>query len=159
MLLGASSCNGAGDCVPGSETECFPARCLGSSCVSGCTTHQDCDPDGFCAVEGRCRLDLGDGAACLDAAYPGLPAADACQGGYCFEDTWNQSGAYCASAVDACVAAGAVVPPGIRLCQGNTWYKVCLGGVDGWGNQVVCASAALCDAGGGPGRGVRAAEV
>lgn len=163
LLVSASVCNGSGVCLEGGVTDCRPGRCRQGACTSGCSTHLDCVPEGFCGEAGSCQADLPDGAACDGVVLAGLAADPACIGGFCFADTFNESGAYCAGAADACVAAGSVYRPGHRLChqdgQPSGWYRVCLGGEAGWGGEVACAPADFCDAGGGPASGVRPEEI
>jgi hypothetical protein len=159
ILKGAAACNGAGDCIAGQDTDCRPGRCIGDACVSTCTSHAECDPTGFCGAAGNCLVDLADGESCEDVVLAGLNDDPACLGGFCFEDSWNEEGAFCASEGGVCVADGSVYDPGFRLCSGDGWYRVCIGGEDGWGGEIQCAGADICDAGAGPGSGVKPAET
>lgn len=159
VFLDEAYCDGAGHCLPAGQTDCSPGRCTAQGCVEDCASHADCAAAGFCAVDGVCLLDLADGQSCDGVVLAGLESDPACAGGYCLLDGWAGEGAWCASAIDACTAAGAVYEPGYRLCSQDGWFRVCLGGEAGWGPEVACAPAGVCDAGGGPGSGVTDAEV
>ncbi|MBN2494783.1 MAG: hypothetical protein JXR96_09355 [Deltaproteobacteria bacterium] len=159
VLMSASSCDGLGQCAAGSETDCRPGRCEQGACSSGCSAHADCDPSGFCGLDGLCLADLTDGSSCDSAVLSGLARDPACLGGFCLDDGWSGVGAYCAPAVDACVAEGEVYGPGEVRCSGDDWYRICVGGEYGWGPEVECEPPAVCDAGGGSASGVSAAET
>ncbi len=154
LFVSEAVCDGAGHCVPAAQEDCRPGLCVGGGCTGDCVVHADCDPSGFCGQAGECLSDLADGESCQDVVFGGLDADPACSGGYCYPDSWNESGAYCAGAVDVCVADGQTYAPGYRLCAQDPWFRVCLGGEAGWGPAVDCAAAGVCDAGGGPGSGV-----
>ncbi|RLB58796.1 MAG: hypothetical protein DRI34_03840 [Deltaproteobacteria bacterium] len=159
LLLGAASCNGAGDCVTSGTVDCSPGRCLQGACVDTCSSHDDCQPQAFCSAAGTCQPDLADGQSCENVVLAGLEADAACSGGFCRPDDWSGSGAICSSDEIGCVAAGEIFPPGYRRCQDDSYYRVCLGGRLGWGAESECRPAGFCDAGGGPGSGVTAAET
>ncbi|MBW1806652.1 MAG: PKD domain-containing protein [Deltaproteobacteria bacterium] len=159
ILKGGAICNGAGDCLEDTDTDCRPGRCEADSCINTCLTHPDCDPLGFCAAGGSCQIDLADGESCADVVHTGLEKDPACLGGYCFEDSWSETDEYCASDESACVALGSIYSPGYRLCNNDEWFRICLGGRDGWGPENVCGAADVCDAGGGADSGVRPAET
>ncbi|NMB73769.1 MAG: hypothetical protein GYA21_01415 [Myxococcales bacterium] len=158
LALGAGSCNGAGDCVPGSQQDCFPGVCVQAACRDTCVAHAECATGAYCGVDGRCHARLPDGERCTGMAYPGQPAGGVCQSGFCTADTFEGSGEFCASTSDACVAAGASYPPGYRLCRGDSGYRICAGR-DGFGELVSCQGAGLCDAGSGPATGITPAET
>ena len=73
-------------------------------------------------------VDLADLESCDDVVLSGLDDDPACLGGFCFEDSWSEQGAFCTSEGDACVAAGSAYDPGFRLCSNDDWYRVCIGG-------------------------------
>jgi len=159
LLKGGSTCNGVGNCLQDSDTDCRPGLCLNSSCTQACLTHQDCDASGYCAADGTCKLDLEDGASCEDVVLSGLERDPACRGGFCLDDSWSEAGAYCAADETVCVAAGESYSPGYRLCQDDDWFRICLGGAQGWDPETSCKAADICDAGGGPDSGVLPAEM
>jgi hypothetical protein len=48
-LVGASSCDGAGHCMPGPSSDCTPQACANAACTTGCATPADCAPGYACA--------------------------------------------------------------------------------------------------------------
>jgi hypothetical protein len=151
------TCDGAGRCVERGSRSCGFYRCADATrCASACASHADCVPEGFCALGGACLGDLGPGASCEGVVLPGQVAGAACVSGYCFPDNFDGQGAFCASGAGVCVHDGVEFPAGDALCSGDDFFRVCLGGAQGWGPEIACA-AGLCDAGGGPGSGYRQA--
>jgi hypothetical protein len=70
----ASTCNGAGACVPGKTVSCAPMMCMNGSCAKGCTQQSQCQAGFFC-----------DGTACRPRRAPGQTCANAfeCASGNC----------------------------------------------------------------------------
>ncbi len=153
----ADVCDGQGDCVDGGTRQCAPYRCADAEhCAESCQVHSACIASAYCSISGTCEPDLGEGAPCDGVVYPGLLDDSACMDGYCFDDNFDSTGAFCSSNPSGCVHDGDLFNSGYALCSGNDWYKVCVGGVDGWGQEQSCGFGA-CDAGGGAGSGVRQA--
>ena len=74
----ASTCDGAGNCVPPSDKPCDPFTCSSGACKNSCTPAtqaQDCSGVNICA-DNTCGL-RANGAACT--------AANQCQSGFCTE--------------------------------------------------------------------------
>ncbi|MGH2559881.1 MAG: DUF7107 domain-containing protein [Thermomicrobiales bacterium] len=94
--LTTHACGGNGACVP-TTTSCAPYGCAadGTSCATGCTSHDQCPGDAYCA-DGRCVGDQPLGAPCADGA--------ACLHGYCVNGVCcNES---CDGACRACDLPG-----------------------------------------------------
>ncbi len=151
----ADTCDGQGECVDGGVFQCAPYRCADAEhCAQSCQAHSVCVTQAYCSNSGTCEPDLGDGSSCDGVVYPGLLDDSACMGGYCFDDDFDGSGAFCTSNPSGCVHDGELFNSGYTLCSGDDWFKTCLGGVDGWSQETSCSSG-VCDAGAGPGSGVR----
>ena len=72
----ASTCNGAGVCVPGKTVSCAPHVCMNNSCASSCAKQTDCQAGFFC-----------DGNVCRTKRTPGQAcgAAFECASGNCVD--------------------------------------------------------------------------
>ena len=71
---GASTCSGAGVCVPGTQRSCGPFVCGPDRCLLSCVGDTDCAAGASCGG-GTCATALANGAACS--------AADTCASGFC----------------------------------------------------------------------------
>lgn len=94
-LVGAKTCNGAGQCGGGGSEPC-PYGCSGAACVGGCTD-TSCASSQYCS-SGVCVAKLGNGSTCS--------AAKQCSSGSCVDGVCCSSA--CSGTCQACsVAAGA----------------------------------------------------
>ena len=48
ILVGTSTCDGAGKCVAGATTDCTPQACVSAACTVGCKVTTDCAPGYNC---------------------------------------------------------------------------------------------------------------
>jgi hypothetical protein len=91
----ASTCDGAGTCVPGAAKGCAPALCIGDTCGMPCARHTDCLPTSYCDG-GTCRLKRDQAATCT--------MDEQCGTGHCADGVCCATA--CAEKCFTCNAAG-----------------------------------------------------
>ncbi|MEP7120259.1 MAG: hypothetical protein ABJE95_05075 [Byssovorax sp.] len=156
LALDPSTCNGAGNCVPGGSTPC-PAGCLGTICMTSCSDDTACAPNGYCVVP-TCVPKKPIGAKCAVASQcsngfcaDGVCCDAACNGGACQACSVAKG----ASSDGACTPLNGPAPAGQcgdnlactdDVCSGGVcanFAKVCLAAGD------ACHLAPTCDTGTG----------
>jgi hypothetical protein len=106
-LVPASSCDGNGTCLLGTQINCAPSLCVGNACKLDCASDNDCAAPNRCQ-NGSCGL-RGLGQVCTDAKQC---KSGFCADGYCCENACGGKCMNCGlpSALGRCLAVGANAP-------------------------------------------------
>jgi hypothetical protein len=127
----ASTCNGAGACIPGKVMSCSPHVCMNDSCASSCSKPADCQTGFYC-----------DGAACRTTKPPGQACTTAaeCASGNCADKVCCSTP--CSETCHSCALPGSVGTCTVAV-NGSDPREECA--VD----EVACGRDGLCDGKGG----------
>ncbi|MEP7123054.1 MAG: kelch repeat-containing protein [Byssovorax sp.] len=93
-LTNASTCNGTGTCVAGSQVSCGAYQCSGAACGTTCVLPTDCTAGNVC-IAGKCVAPLPVGSVCT--------TANQCSSGFCADGFC--CGTACGGLCQACSAA------------------------------------------------------
>lgn len=77
LLMAPARCDGAGQCVPGSQVTCAPFACQEGACRSRCNDNSDCAPGLTCDTAGKSCGKKGGGQPCV--------AGNECTSGHCVD--------------------------------------------------------------------------
>lgn len=132
------TCDGFGQCVPGTNTACAPFACGGTTCFAACVGPAECAPGATCL-----------GSTCTPLGGPGAPCGSGpeCQSGVCC----GSPGTCCAGVCCDDGTCSASHPGGTCECIPFCGPPNACGQDNGCGSPCTCPPGTTCCGGGGSG--------